>query len=63
MLSPQGAISVLRRPLLKSEKWRTRHLALGIVSVIGMFQQLAKSNVEGSFRINYDALIRGPNDR
>jgi hypothetical protein len=25
MLSPQGAVSVLRRPLLKSEKWRTRH--------------------------------------
>src|SRR5437899_9740814 len=24
MLSPQGAVSVLRRPLLKSEKWRTR---------------------------------------
>jgi hypothetical protein len=24
MLSPQGAVSVFRRPLLKSEKWRTR---------------------------------------
>jgi len=24
MLSPQGAVSVIRRPLLKSEKWRTR---------------------------------------
>jgi hypothetical protein len=26
MLSPQGAVSVFRRPLLKSEKWRTRQL-------------------------------------
>ena len=26
MLSPQGAVSVLRRPLLKSEKWRTRRI-------------------------------------
>src|SRR6266446_5172283 len=24
MLSPQGAVSVFRRPLLKNEKWRTR---------------------------------------
>jgi len=29
MLSPQGVVSVLRRPLLKSEKWRTRHKSLG----------------------------------
>jgi putative oxidoreductase len=29
MLSPQGAVSVLRRPLLKNEKWRTRLLFSG----------------------------------
>jgi len=28
MLSPQGAVSVFRRPLLKSEKWRTRLLKM-----------------------------------
>jgi hypothetical protein len=35
----------------------------GSMSAIAIFQQLAKGNVEASFRINYDALIRGPNDR
>jgi hypothetical protein len=28
MLSPQGAVSVFRKPLLKNEKWRTRQPAL-----------------------------------
>jgi hypothetical protein len=33
MLSPQGAVSALRRPLLKSEKWRTRPFDLPLAKV------------------------------
>jgi hypothetical protein len=46
MLSPQGAVSVLRRPLLKSEKWRTRQM--GFVHLEGV---LAEREEKGAKRV------------